>query len=322
MSTPDLTNWLPVSILRATAEPMVEWFHIGQRRFTQPFFDHTVHAAIRTPFNLLFRPQTTLDKMVARAAASPGLEPAGFIYHMSRCGSTLVSQMLAKLPRHLVFSEPPPFDALLRLDRRGTSEEERITLLRAWMSAAAQPRNGEEKLFVKLDAWHTLDLPLLRRAFPNTPWIFIFRNPIEVMVSTLRVPSSYLIPGAMVDFLPDLDFATSVAMSREDYAARLLSAVCSSALDHLPATDGIAIDYADLPGAVTTAISRHFHLDLSNDDIEAMNSATAFHAKSPQMFFEPDVEAKQRDAGAAIREACAPMLELLYEKLRALSVKG
>lgn len=322
MSTHDFKNWLPISIKTAGAEPVVEWFHVGSLRFKEPFFDHTVHAAIRTPFNLLFRHQTSLEEMMQWAEANPGIEPSGFIFHMSRCGSTLVSQMLGKVARHLVFSEPPPFDSLLRLDRRGASEEQRIRWLRAWMSAAGQSRHGEDKLFVKLDAWHTLDLPLIRRAFPNTPWVFIFRNPIEVMVSTLKSPSSYLIPGALADFLPDLDIATSVAMSREDYAARLLSTVCASALKHLPASDGIAIDYTDLTSAVTTTIARHFGLQLSDDDIAAMNAATAFHAKTPQFFFEADAEAKQREASPEIRAACAHELDALYDKLRAVSTKS
>lgn len=34
------------------------------------------------------------------------LQPAGFVFHESRVGSTLVANMLASLPTHLVYSEP------------------------------------------------------------------------------------------------------------------------------------------------------------------------------------------------------------------------
>ena len=138
--TPDLKGWLPVSISKHTAEPVVEWCRFGTRRFTESFFDHTVQNAMREPFNLLFRHQTSLDTLVDWQMKCPGMQPSGFIFHMSRCGSTLVAQMLAALPEHIVLSEPPPLDAILRCDRRGASDAQRIAWLRAWMSAISQPR--------------------------------------------------------------------------------------------------------------------------------------------------------------------------------------
>ena len=56
--SPDLRGWLPVSISKHTAEPIVEWCRFGTRRFTEAFFDHTVQNAMREPFNLLFRRRT------------------------------------------------------------------------------------------------------------------------------------------------------------------------------------------------------------------------------------------------------------------------
>ena len=42
------------------------------------------------------------------------MRPSGFIFHMSRCGSTVISQMLAALAEHVVVSEAGPIDALAR----------------------------------------------------------------------------------------------------------------------------------------------------------------------------------------------------------------
>ena len=139
-----LDGWLPISITHFTEEPIVDWCRFGTRRFSEPFFDHTVQNELRKPFNLLFRHKTMLDMLLERQAQNPGLEPSGFIYHMSRCGSTLACQMLDTVAEHTILSEPPPLDALLRLNRRGYSDEQRITYLRAWMNAISQPRNGEK----------------------------------------------------------------------------------------------------------------------------------------------------------------------------------
>ena len=36
----------------------------------------------------------------------PALEPSGFVFHLSRCGSTLIANSLQTAPKALVLSEP------------------------------------------------------------------------------------------------------------------------------------------------------------------------------------------------------------------------
>lgn len=315
MSLPDLQGWLPVGITRSTTEPLVDWCRMGTRRFTEPFFDHTVQAAIREPFSLLFRHQLPLDSLLEWQERSPGLAPSGFIFHMSRCGSTLVSQMLAALPDHIVISEPPPLDALLRTESRGASDGQRIAWLRAWVSAMGQPRNGEERLFLKLDAWHTFDLPLLRRAFPDTPWIFLYRNPVEVMISAINNPGMHLVPGLVGVTVPGIDPDAALRMPQSEYIARVLAALLRASLEYIGPLGGKAINYSSLPEVVISAIAPHFGLTLSPAQIEAMNAVTAFHAKTPYFSFEPDSESKRNAAGDDVLALCATLLDPLYEKL-------
>ncbi len=299
--TPDFTNWLPVKV-SAGAEPTVEWCHFGARRFRESFFEQTVAAAMREPFSLLFRQSTPIDTLLEWQARRPGLTPRGFVFHMSRCGSTLVAQMLAALPEHIVLSEPPPLDAILR----AVEAERRIAWLRAWMSAVGQPRAGERELFVKFDAWHVFDLPVIRRAFPDTPWIFLHRNPIEVLVSALRGPG--------LQFVPGLDMQ---GMSVVEQRTRVLAAILAAALDHLPA-GGKAIDYSRLPAAVCSGgeIAEWFGLDLDDAANEAMRAVTAFHAKTPSLFFAADdSQSKQDQATAEARQWCARLLDPLHQRL-------
>ena len=318
MTLPDLRGWMPVKISRHAAEPHVEWCHFGARRFAEPFFDHTVQQAMQSPFSLVFRHQTPLDALVEWHRASPGLVPDGFIFHMSRCGSTLVSQMLAALPQNIVISEAPPVDAILRMDQRSASDDQRIAWLRGWMSAAGQPRNAEKHFFVKFDAWHTFDLPLLRRAFPDTPWIFLHRNPVEVMVSALKAPGSHLVPGLLGIEVPGIDPAAAVRMPQAEYCARVLAAGCSAGIDHLRMSGGMAIDSSALPDAVTSVIAPHFRLNLTPSDSGQMNAVTAFHAKTPSFYFEADSTSKQQEASDDVREICARLLDPLHATLRGL----
>lgn len=319
MSLPDLKGWLPVGITRHTGEPVVDWCRMGTRRFKESFFDHTVQAAIQEPFSLLFRHELPLDSLIEWQERSPGLTPGGFIFHMSRCGSTLVSQMLAALPRNIVLSEPPPLDALLRTDLHGADDELRIAWLRAWVSIMGQPRNGESGLFLKLDAWHVFDLPLLRRAFPDTPWIFLYRNPVEVMVSAIGNPGMHLVPGLIGVTVPGIDPGEAIRMPQAEYIARVLAAVMSAGLEHVGPLGGKAINYDSLPEGVFSSIAPHFGLSFSPVEKEAMKAVTAFHAKTPCFNFEPDSENKRNAAGEEVKALCSTLLDPIYEKLCGLS---
>ena len=61
---------------------------------------------------------------------------------MSRCGSTLVSQMLAASAANLVVAEAPPIDQVIRL---GGGPDQTAERLRAIVAAIAQPRCGEQR---------------------------------------------------------------------------------------------------------------------------------------------------------------------------------
>jgi hypothetical protein len=124
-------------------------------------------------------------------AAEPGPAPDGLVFHMSRCGSTLVAQMFAALPDSMVVSEPPPLDDVLQISLLGGADTA-IAALRAM--SAAFGRRGGRPFVLKLDAWHALALPLFRRAFPDTPWVFLYRDPVEVLVSHMRQRGSQMLP--------------------------------------------------------------------------------------------------------------------------------
>merc|ERR1719223_1314647 len=45
---------------------------------------------------------------------------------------------------------------------------------------------SEEYLFFKIQSIGVKYMHYLRKAFPNVPWIFVFRDPVEVMMSHLK----------------------------------------------------------------------------------------------------------------------------------------
>lgn len=321
---PQLDGWLPIRIAAQATPPFVDWCHVGTRRFTEPFFEQTIEKCLRHPFSLLFRHQTPLDALPEWQERRPGLPPSGFIFHMSRCGSTLVAQMLAALPSHIVISEAPPIDAILRAPLPGATDERRIAWLRGLLSALGQPRNGgERRFFVKFDSWHALALPLIRRAFPEVPWIFICREPVEVMVSQMNRRAAHMVPGVFSAELPSLDAAAAARVSPEEYCARVLGRICSAALAQLQAEPGgRVVNYTELPEAVPSSLAEYFRLDCTDAERDAMREVAQFDAKTPSLFFSPDRTSKEAAANASIREMSARCVEPVYTELEAMRRAG
>src|SRR4051794_1070428 len=98
----DFSGWVPMRVYWQDSPPLVDWGHLDKRRFTEPFFSQTIDSCVRHPADLLFRHQTPLENLGEIAATHPSARIAGFIFHMSRCGSTLLSQMLAAAPANII----------------------------------------------------------------------------------------------------------------------------------------------------------------------------------------------------------------------------
>jgi len=306
-------HWLPIHIEPRRPCPLVEWFDARNQRLVDPFFVQAFQRAEARGTRDAGRPvrrMGPIDELVAEAADAPGLAPSGFVLHMSRCGSTLLSQMLAADPDNLVLSEPPAVDGVLRtLFTAGASEDEAQAWLRAAISVMARPRHGERRLFVKFDAWHTTQLPLLRRAFPETPWVFVYRDPLEVLVSHERSSAAFVIPGAVPPEPFGLDLRTAVTMSAEEYAATVLSAIGRAALNGLDEA-GTLVDYEELPGALS-AVLAHFGVTLDAERLALMKVVAHWDAKSPTLRFVPDGPAKRAGADERLRAAAADMADVV-----------
>jgi len=307
-------DWVPVRANWNNLRPCVEWCYTGDQRFTDPFFEDTIRRRIRQPFNLLFRRETSIEFLRDVCEQSTVCAPTGFIFHMSRCGSTLVAQMLAALPSNIVISEAPPVDSIVSAE---VSEIERGRWLKWMIGALGRTRNANERnYFLKLDSWNILEFDLIRRTFPDVPCIFLYRNPVEVIASHMRQRGLQMVPGGPVtSILTDVNLTQALEMRAEEYSARILAKFCASALQHAVDENLILINYNQLPGAVTNEIAEHFGLSFNPKELDQMNEAATLDAKTPQLFFELDSERKRTEATDAARLAAAEWVDPIYERL-------
>lgn len=300
------------------SKPMVDWGYLGMRRFTDPFFTQTINPCVRHPADLLFRHQTPLENLGEIASEQASLRPTGFIFHMSRCGSTLMSQMLAALPENIVLSEAGPIDDILRAHFRnpGVTEVQRVKWLQWLVDVLAWRRHPAEKnVFIKFDCWHVMYLPLIQRAFPGVPWIFLYREPLEVMASAQKQLGGQMIPGVLAPGLFGWDPAMVAGMTLYEYTARVLARLCESGLAASQAGEGKLVNYRQLPASIWPALMEYWKVKFSAEEIQRMLDAARLDAKNPVLPFESDSQAKHDSATAETRVLTQQWLDGVYHQL-------
>ncbi len=306
------------------SRPMVDWGYLGARRFTDPFFEETCGQCVRHPADLLFRHQTPLEELGETVLTQSRVTPTGFIFHMSRRGSTLICQMLATACKNIVISEAGPLDTILRAHCRDAniSEEQRVVWLQWMAGALGWRRHPEEKnLFIKFDSWHTLFLPLIERAFPGVPWVFLYREPLEVLVSQRTHRGAQMIPGMFEPALFGWDVPTAAAMALDEYGARVLAKICEAALAQVQGGTGKLVNYGQLPGLVWPALMHFWGVEFSPDESRRMADSAKLSAKNPFLPFEEDSQAKRHGASQEIRVVAGQWLDGVYRQLEALRLE-
>ncbi|MGC4010597.1 MAG: sulfotransferase family protein [Pseudomonas sp.] len=318
MTSASLAGWLPIRIWQRAAEWRVDWCWLGEQPLTRPFFRDDVEHALRLPFNQAFRRDTGLDALLDWQHMSPGLAPAALVFHASRCGSTLLAQMLAGLPRNTVLSEPSPLDSLLRMQYcnpgRAARQQEWVSAL---LSAYGQRhQNGAGRLLVKLDAWNVFEASLLRELYPDIPFVFLYRDPLEIVVSQLAQPGMHRVPGLLGASGLDERLPGAQAMSPLEYTCRMIGQILQGGLELCQRQGVIALNYSELPGALWGRLATLF--DVREADVAQLREVAGFNAKQPTLSFSDDTLRKRESASVEVRDAVQRWAQGPYEALERL----
>jgi hypothetical protein len=223
-----LSNWTPIGFKSGPTGTLVQWINLGNADFVEPFFietinNHLAQSGKTAKSEIITTGPEVLCQLPQLATC---LEPSGFIFHASRCGSTLLANALKAPADHLVLSEPRPLNQLLGSPLRHQAPEIWHQLFMATVAALGQPRRpGQQHYFVKYSSHAIQQLPAIRDAFPQVPWLFLYRHPLEILVSALRKPTGWLriydqaaIAQSLLGFTPE-EFAT---LTRESFAVEVL----------------------------------------------------------------------------------------------------
>ena len=318
-----LREWTPVRVYVEKGTATVEWLPFGNMPLTDPFFDRSV-SRYRAEHPDVLPVRTSWDALGQVADQRPTLRPHGAIFHISRCGSTTISNALSAVDRHLVISEAWPINDLLRAHGYGHRREVQEERLRDLVAALGYQRFGcEEQYFIKFSSWNVLHLPFIRGIFPGLRWVFVYRNPIEVMVAVFNSSTGWMEALKKNPMAAAREFGFSVKellrISREEYCARILAGFFEAALASYNA-DTLLLEHRQLRDRFLPDLLAFFGIEVTDAERARMSATGRFYSKDPTLSraFADDSAEKQRAASPKLREMAERWVMPLYARIEDL----
>jgi len=286
-------GWIPTDIQTMDNEPIVKWLYLDEKPFSEPFFQDTLQIAKRFELNRAYpNRQTTLEQLIEIAQNGESISPTAFIFHVSRCGSTLLSQLLCTDARNIVLSEAPVLDAILRLLYRdgGIAQDTVDQAFLAALRLMGRKRNSaEQHLFIKTDCWHVFFYDTLRRIFPKTPFILLYRRPEEVLRSQQKQRGIQSIPFTLESSMTGIPDDLLKSYDMDGYFLQLLERIfaCFAAIKNKDA-NAFLINYNAGQGGMIRGVEKATGLEFSAETYLKMEHRGQFHAKKPYENFETE----------------------------------
>lgn len=285
---PELTKWLPYKLYQNEDDLLFRWLYVGNKRFSEPFFEDSLRKCKSYRENCgLAAYVTGTGELMKLAANTDSVTPTAFIFHVSRCGSTLLSQLLSLPEQHIVLSEVPLIDQVLRLEAEQSLQAgySKKKLLKAVIRLCSQRKTNEQQCFVKLDSWHILFYDLIREAYPGVPFILQYRDPAEVVQSHLRRRGSQLIPGKVLP-AGENQKACKSSSALDHYMLSVLDKLYTGLL--LVAQNdrqSVLLNYSEGQKNWWEKLQKRIPISVTTSLDEAIHHRSMFHSKYPEQEF-------------------------------------
>eukprot|EP00956_Cyclotella_meneghiniana_P007516 scaffold10172_cov62-Cyclotella_meneghiniana.AAC.3 len=261
----------------------------------------------------------------------------GAIFHESRCGSTLASNALVALnpTKNRVYSESTPPKQVMKLcdeDFTKCTIEASANLLRDVIYIMGRSNlPSEENLFFKFQSATTKTMQVFRTAFPSTPWIFLYREPVEVMASHLNVRDTSNANCVRNKKSPMLKLMAKKlrlklnTLEDEEICALHLASICGSAIVNLEDANGLGMTlgyHKDMSIELLDYIFPvHFHTRVDKDGYRRVMQVSKLYSKSSRggggndAVFESDREEKRAKASTNVKDAADEYLDPSFKSL-------
>lgn len=303
-----LYNWVPYKLLENDGQLIFEWIYLGDKKYTEPFFEETISKCRSLPYNSKrYKVLSSADLLIEWALQIEFADLKALIFHVSRCGSTMMSQLLTIPDRNIVLSEAPLIDQILRSEIIGPSEKD--TLLKSVLKLLGQKRFAEQTdLIIKLDSWHIFQADWLRTSFPDLPFLILFRTPEEVLKSHAQLRGMHMVPHVIPHHTFGITAVEIQQLSFEQYGVKVQEQYLQAILAFVQKDSHVSVcDYKD--GMLHALHTFNAMLKINYTEIETEKAQTRLgtHSKNPEQSFNGDKDITVRLDISRANE--------LYEKL-------
>jgi hypothetical protein len=287
-----LKRWVPAKLITEETGMFCRWMYFGNKKFTEPFFDDTIRVCRQFPENKsLFKSTSVLEMLAPWSVSLQSIPPTAFIFHVSRCGSTLLSQLLSLDPRNIVLSEVPFLDEVLRLPfgQNGITVQQADHYFGEALQFYGQQKDTDEsQVFVKLDSWHLFFYRRIRKLYPSVPFIILYRSPAEIIRSQQRSRGMQSVPGMLEkeifgfterELTTDLDLHMCRVL--EKYFAEILGLIKTN-------ENFLLFNYDEGIPSILERVLLHLGIHTEAGYREKINERITFDGKRPAFFFQAE----------------------------------
>ena len=295
MSYSHLEGWTPIGY-RTKPEPGLLWLDLRRCQLDRPLSNRALAVwraqeqppIIRTDLSAL----AVLDYQ-------PALEPGLIIVHPSRCGSTLLARLAAAGGDAQLLLEPALLFQLLQHNLAGGFNGPVEPVLREAVRALSRVRiPGERHCVLKLNSQMTRFLPEIRRAFPNTPIVWLQRQPAEVVESNLSNPPRRGRPASV-------DEMSNWVLRRVTLAYIAAKAFVDDQVQ--------VLDYRDLPNRAWTTIADIMGFD-PEVNLARLHDIARRDSKTGTPYLPRPRQALSEQIQAIIRDTLDPLYDALARR--------
>ena len=239
-----------------------------------------------------------------RLSDSCPLPDVSFIHHLPHAGSTVLASMLESIDSVRMWSEYA-FASELSVYAEMVDKSDQQKVIKTLIQLlACSPRGATKvrKMVIKLDSrTSAMRMDNFRDIFPSSPWLFLFRQPHEVLASACPEPAAGCHLGALggQNVTP-----AHVFKYLETLMGRGIMTLRRSHVDGL----GKAVDYGTLSKALASdvdVILGHLRLSASAQERAAMAEVVGYDIKASkkQRIFVPFDRVDDASRKKAITEA-------------------
>jgi len=295
------------------------------------------------------------DRTHEFAATTPrpgqgAVKPTAVVFHQTRCGSTLIANVLAAFnpEKSRVYTEsPPPVAALKACDYDRICDEgaqEALIQDVFYLMGRVHEHKAGKFVFYKIQSVGVQNINAFTRAMPDTPWIFAYRDSVEIMMSHFKnyqagkeldanpqavCLRNYKKPNqpALLSRLVSEKGRTLESLNPEEYCAAHLATLAESAvreyqLDPHSKTKRWFLNYKDLPFKVWEQILPALVGPVRESQINHMHHISKSYSKGrgPKagMHFHEDSTVKQSRAPESVKAAVSLFLDPSFQTMEKL----